>query len=330
VSGTLLGRTLYALQIVNMRGHMRGKQGWSEVGADELFRRLFAWLDGNPEDRKPWFGYVHAIEPHTPYAPPEPFRGRFADPAYDGPEHLKPPFWKGFLPFSPGPELPEAERQHMVDRYDEEILTMDAALGRAVEELRRRGQFEKTIVVVVSDHGEEFYDHGGWGHGRSLYEEQIRVPMLIRVPGVEPRRIETPVRAMDLYPTLFGLTGLEPKVDMPSFGEDLTECIRTGRPPRAAPIISEVHHGGRRAHSIVDDEKKLIEAWRMSEKLTQAFDIRADPGEREPLERTPWSKRHGRRLEQTLRAAETVALPSRSREITPEERDALRGLGYID
>ncbi|MHC4470834.1 MAG: sulfatase [Planctomycetota bacterium] len=325
VNGTLLGKALWTLRVVSLSGRLVGEKLATDRGSAELTRRLLGWIDGL-EAGAPWFAYLHVMEPHLPYDPPAPFRGRFADPSYSGPDLDRPPRYLGFLPFERAEPLPEDRRRHLVARYDEEILCWDAALGDLVAGLRRRGLLDSSVVVVLSDHGEEFYEHGGWTHGHSLYEELIRVPLLIRAPGLAPRRIDAPVRATDLYPTLLSLSGLE--AESPPFGVDLARAVRRGADVAKAPVVAEVRIGGAGARAIVSGTEKLVIARHGEKVVREAFDLAADPEERRTVPAPYWAARLGRRLDDVLRLAGALALEARARDLTPEEEDLLEGLGY--
>src|SRR5690606_7471572 len=91
-----------------------------------------------------------------------------------------------------------------MDRYDSEIRKVDDHLGRLVREARARLQRD-VIVVISADHGEEFRDHGGLYHGSTLYEEQVRVPLIVSAPDLAPRRVRAPVELVDVAPTLLGM-----------------------------------------------------------------------------------------------------------------------------
>jgi arylsulfatase A-like enzyme len=96
------------------------------------------------------------------------------------------------------------------DVYDGAVAAADAAVGELVAALRARGLLERTVVAIVSDHGEEFAEHGGLLHGRTVYEEVLRVPMVVRAPGVPAAVVATPVDQCDLAPTLRALCGIAP------------------------------------------------------------------------------------------------------------------------
>jgi arylsulfatase A-like enzyme len=95
-----------------------------------------------------------------------------------------------------------------VDKYDSEIAYVDEKIGRVLDGMQAAGRLEDTVVVVMADHGEEFLDHGHWAHGKSLYDESVRVPLLIHVPGFPAARVKRIVPETDILPTLATLTGL--------------------------------------------------------------------------------------------------------------------------
>jgi arylsulfatase A-like enzyme len=160
-----------------------------------------------------------------------------------------------------------------MDRYDSEILHVDAQIARLVSEVRKRLSRE-VIVVVSADHGEEFYDHGGVYHGSTLYEEQVRVPLLLNYTGLLPRRIATPVKTLDLAPTLLALVGLDAPNGMR--GDDL-RALAQGQSEALGPVYSAVIH----KKMVVSWPYKLIADLRFG--LFELYDLERDPRERENL-----------------------------------------------
>lgn len=157
-----------------------------------------------------------------------------------------------------------------VDRYDGELRKADRAVARLLREMDRR--LEAPIVVVVtSDHGEEFRDHGGVYHGSTLFEEQIHVPLFVSAPGFAPRRVAAPVQSIDLGPTLAGLVG----VDIPREwrGHDL-RALMTGRVHDVGPAYAAVLS----KRMIVDGHEKLIADLRFG--TYELYDLDLDPHER--------------------------------------------------
>jgi len=144
------------------------------------FERAFKTnLERALKSKKPWATWIHLMDPHEPYL-----------------SH------KGF-PFG----------RKTLERYEAEIAYTDQAIGRLWELLKVKGEAARTIILITSDHGEEFGEHGGRFHGKTLYEESIRVPWLIHIPGAPARRYQAPVSTLDIPETLANLMGLPPGLD---------------------------------------------------------------------------------------------------------------------
>jgi arylsulfatase A-like enzyme len=181
--------------------------------ADWINERYFDWLDAK-EGRK-FFAYLHHIDVHWPYESPAPFSGMFT--AAPAPEDFN---RSKFMPDTVerlreggvGELNPETLRA-MSDAYDEGIRYVDDRLGKVFDELRRRGVYDDTLIIVTADHGEEFLDHGLLGHGESLYDEVIRVPLIVKFPCPGPhcasRVVNSQVELVDIYPTVLGAVGAD-------------------------------------------------------------------------------------------------------------------------
>lgn len=173
---------------------------------DRLTENALEFVRGADPSR-PIFLFVHYLGPHDPYAPPPPYDQIFGS---DGVVQrlVKPPddLWAGRDAFS------DADRQQMIDQYDEEIVWHDENLGRFLDALRAAGRLDDAVVAITSDHGEGFGEHGVWGHNASLFEEVVRVPLLFwsSEPWNQPRRHRVPVSLMDVAPTLLDLAGAPP------------------------------------------------------------------------------------------------------------------------
>lgn len=172
-----------------------------------------------------------------------------------------------------------AERERAA--YDELVPQTDDAVGRLIAGLKKRGRYERTAIVVTADHGEAFGEHGHRGHGSSLFEEQVAVPLVIRVPGVEPRPITDPVSAIDVAPTLANLGGADTSG---MTGVNLLPAIVEGNYPRRRPIFIEhlfygPHTQRRRADlkGVVIGQHKLV--WDRRAETIALFDLGVDPRE---------------------------------------------------
>jgi arylsulfatase A-like enzyme len=174
----------------------------------DVHAEVVRWLDRR-DPSVPFLLYVHTVDPHLPYDPPAPFRERFAAGVerrdLGSTENVGTLLARSLLDevrWVPG----------LLDLYDAEVAANDHAFGELLDELSRRGLAEDTAVIFLSDHGEEFYDHGGWIHGRTLYREVLQVPLVIHLPGQrEGRRESAPAAQIDLMPTILELAGLAPE-----------------------------------------------------------------------------------------------------------------------
>jgi arylsulfatase A-like enzyme len=253
--------------------------------------------------QQPFYLYLHYMDPHDPYRLPSDvgLDGSFARSGYgDGPD----------------PQLTEDELAHLVDLYDDEILYWDREFEPLVEQLLER--FPDTAVAIVSDHGEEFLEHGSVKHCRTLYDTELRVPFVLFVPGQVPRRITAPVSNLDLVPTLLDLVGL-PQPDDELGGRSLLGLIDSGS---SADFAQYAVSG--RFWSIVFDHHKLIQT--SVDARVELFDLAADPGELTDLALTDAERVEmlSRRLTEWRRLQERLAY-----EGAEEARKLLRSVGYL-
>ncbi len=198
----------------------------ARVRRDRPWSHALDWVRAH--DDAPFFLFLHTYLVHEYVAAPA-NEARFLGSCESG---LK----RGDLKFIRDRKLKErptsADLQRYVDAYDAALHEADARVGELLATLRATGLDDRTIVIVTSDHGEEFLDHGGVNHGRTLHEEMVRVPLLIRVPGMPAREIATPVSLVDVVPTLFELLAL--RADHEQDGRSLLPLLRGGTLPDAA------------------------------------------------------------------------------------------------
>lgn len=215
---------------------------------------------------RPWLMYLHAIGPHSPYDPPAPYSTRFASESARGTGEL-------------------AERSRTVDLYDGEIAFTDAHLGRLIDRLKSMGQYDNTLIVVMADHGEEFWEHGGLGHGTTLYDEQIRIPLIMKLPA---RRFAGEVRhgitqLMDVGPTLLDLAGIPVP---PSFqGSSFRTLIERGDADLERPAYASLFLEQHRQYAARTLEYKYIRDTVSDTRVW--FDLAVDTHENHPLGAVP-------------------------------------------
>ncbi len=217
-----------------------------------------------------WFLVVDFTDPQAPYEPPREFLGELTAPARAPLAHLT-HVWAGRVRL--GKHVPDARELAYVRRlYRGELQMVSAATGDLMDFLRREDRLDDAIVVLLGVHGEEFAEHGGAGHGITLFEESLRVPLAIRAPDLlATGRIVAPVDLLDLAPTLADLLGIPPPQGWQ--GESLLGIIDDPMPPPRL-VIGYLGDGSRAA--IVGDAK----LWLGPGTAERFFDLSADPGER--------------------------------------------------
>jgi arylsulfatase A-like enzyme len=300
-------------------------------GAPEITAWAARWLREERSSEEPFFLYLHTIEPHAPYSPTEEHRARFAPDAPRGAfgtrphiKHLK----------EVGEEsLTKEVVGWLRDLYDAEIAANDAAFGELLDVLDKQGLVDETVIVFVSDHGEEFMEHGQLEHAKTFYREVIEVPLVIRFPDLgQGRRIAAPVQHIDVLPTLLSYLGLAgpPGIE----GRDLTPWVAGEEPSPEAVEAAEIHsyldRRGYRGGSV------LTGRWRYVDMLSphtseELFDLQrdraeaVDRSERDPV-RTGWMRS---RMRGNRRQAGSGNLSPTEETMDKELREQLRALGYL-
>jgi arylsulfatase A-like enzyme/Flp pilus assembly protein TadD len=241
-------------------------------------------------DDRPWFAWIHLYDPHAPYQAPADYR-------------------VGRTP------------------YDAEVAYTDAMIGRGLEELRGAGQLDRTIVLVVADHGEALGDHGETSHGLFAYESTLRVPMIMTVPGVRPRIVNEPVASVDLVPTVLDVLGI---------------AIPSGLDGRSLFGVQEPGTGSARALYFEALDANLtrgwapltgviVDGWKFIElPVPELYDLEHDPGETNNL--APRERERSRLLRERLKslvAGKRQADEADRSAIDAETRRRLASLGYV-
>lgn len=198
------------------------------VDAEDNVDRAIAWLDesgAGTAGQKPFFMWLHFYDPHTPYDPPAEFRQMFyqGDPqAGDGPTLSEDPFFRASIKPVQRRYGKVRDREYPVAMYSAEIAYMDHEIGRFLDYLESRGTYDDTAVVLVADHGEVLGEHGVYYDHVTLYEPSIKIPFIVRAPGVRQGvRVPGAVTHVDIVPTVSGLFGLTPEQDFEMHGMDL-------------------------------------------------------------------------------------------------------------
>ena len=277
--------------------------------------------------RQPTFLLAHYFDPHFNYLRHEPFD---FDPGYDGelPEHM------GELRRT-ARDLGARDLDQLRARYDSEIRFTDEHIGRLIAALRELGRYDQTLIVVTADHGEAFMERDDhWiGHTKTLFQEAIHVPLLIKLPGGAGGGsvIDAPVGLIDLVPSLLRYLDLRGPAGYRFDGEALPLADPAAlRAVDGRPVFSETTARGRWLQSVVHGRFKLI--FDRRHQRMSFFDLERDPGESNDLAGDPPPEL--RELARALRGWNQTMDPRRPRaeeppELTAKEQERLRALGYL-
>jgi arylsulfatase A-like enzyme len=301
------------------------------VQSAEANESLFRWLDRR-DPARPFLLFVHTTDPHDPYTPPERFRALLAGDVEDA-EAGTARRMRQLATMSDGEAL--AAREALSRLYDAEIAANDASFGRLRAALERRGLASTTAVLLLSDHGEEFFEHGGWTHGRTLYEEQLRIPFVLALPGGAHagRVLPGPAEQIDVVPTLLALAGLPADPTLP--GRNLLADLASDAPrPGERQSLAWLARNGISLASIVRVQWKLVRNdalggfW--NRPPHELYGLSSDAGERDNLALADPLRRAW--LDGLLAAAvsrHASDLAAEPVELDPEIEANLRALGYL-
>jgi arylsulfatase A-like enzyme len=297
--------------------------------AEELTESVLGWL-GSSAAAGRYFAYLHYREPHYPFDPRPPFDTMF------GPDAPLPASMKtdsrwldrvneGSL--RPGPE----EIAHLVRLYHGNLRLVDREVGRVRRRLEELGRWDRTVVILTADHGEAMYEHGFVGHNEQLYEDSIRIPLIVRLPRDAPRgrRSRMLTGLLDVAPTVADVLGIPADRTATFRGRSLLPVAAGGPDPAAPPVLSRTV-GDKPRYALIDTRHKYVFNLRDGDEML--FDLRADPGEAKDV--AAFDPVRARYYRQRL-FSRLLALPGRAVagtggwKVTPQEAEELRALGYV-
>jgi arylsulfatase A-like enzyme len=297
---------------------------YTALRADDVNRLAVSALDE-------WDGgdlalFVHYMDPHFGYNPPAPFHTMFTDPNYAGTQQGH--------DFGHLTRADEADVEQVKALYDGEIAFTDQEIQRLLDALRERVPADRLVLVYSADHGDEFLDHGHWGHGRQLYQELIHVPFAIRTPDCTPRRVKQVVSLIDLAPTVLDVLGI---ASPPTFeGRSLAPGLQGG-PVAERPVEAETEltRDGTQRLAIRDGRLKYLLAVPragaplrvLSEEL---YDLRDDPAEQRNLMPSPQAVAFRKAALAYLESSRAQASAPNAVHLDAEAREKLKALGYIE
>lgn len=286
----------------------------------DIANRAVDWLSA--ADDKPFFLFLHWYDLHSDYTSLPEFEQRFVGP-YQGradgtTAQMRDVNRRKAAPFD------DRDAKHLIDLYDASICQLDEQIGRVVDHLQMSGLIDQTIIVITSDHGEEFLEHGHLMHGKFHFEEVIRVPLIVRGPDVpRNRRIGHPVSLVDIMPTVLGCLG----IDTPDVqdGVDLRSLwTENDADPAQRAVFSEADHWNS-AVTVRNARYKLYYSrWTRN---TKVYDLLNDPGEHTAITAQGVSSIVSLQdqVDQFVQINPTEAATGR---MTPKAMEHLKSLGY--
>jgi arylsulfatase A-like enzyme len=297
--------------------------------------------------REPFFLYLHYMDPHGPFQPPETWPRRFAGPDDAFPEHIRRgnpnPIANAIYKGAGGADeaWTMAQVDHLLDLYDEEIAYFDTQFQELLDRLEETGLAERTILFLVADHGEEFLEHDGIKHCHTLYDTEIKTPMVLALPPGAPgggaaRAVSAPVANQSVVPTVLDLLGIDPTDHGVGGGEGVPA---TGWAPSLVPLLAGetddnglVYSAWGTRRGVFDGRHKLV--YHLEGGRFEMFDLESDPDELDDLlegvaegsEPEPF-RTLKRALFQFLIDTESGAAAGAA--AGKKTEDALRALGYL-
>lgn len=251
----------------------------TELTSEEINKDLFEWLDKNKGE--PFFVFVAYEDPHSPYTLGKEFREKFTNNTVDYRE-----IQRVLDRARNGGEVSDEFVDLLNQLYDNEIYYLDRNLGSLFEKMDELEIEDNTILVILADHGEEFYDHGGFGHALTLYEEVIHVPLVIYYPKeFQPRRIEKRIGVINIFPTILEILEIEVPKDIDS--KSLVQLMKTGGGFEGEYVFSEIlgrldipEYRETEQRAVSNNEWKLIEVkQRQYIYPPSLFNLKDDPRE---------------------------------------------------
>ncbi len=288
--------------------------------AEKVTRYALSWLDDIPFADDPFFLFVHYMDPHDPYMEPMAPDGGYC--------------WRRLG--LPTPDM----KTDIVAAYTHEIEYMDRYIGALLDGLKERGLYENSMIVVVNDHGEEFFDHQGWWHGRTLYEEMIRLALMVKLPdnamgGTQNNSI---ARHIDIAPTILKVAGL----DIPEAMQGTPLCDITGAALNASTATSYAEHDlwGNVLRSVRTTRFKYIEVLERVPEYAHIFDpvelydMKKDPCEQDNRIELPALQDSRKNLHNWLATYRDIVTRDKMEPESPAQLDQsvqnqMEALGYI-
>lgn len=312
------------------------KESHEDITSPTVLAAVREWMSNRPD--QPFFLFVHWWDAHYDFIPPPPYDTMF-DPNYTGKIDGRGFFQNQDIRVGMEPR----DLAHLKALYDGEIAWTDHHIGLLLDDLRRSGQLNNTLVVVVSDHGTEFFEHGRRGHRLTLFDESLHIPLIMRYPPAfqAGMRRGPQVRIVDVAPTILDIAGVAPFEI--TRGRSLVALARTNVPlADSDALYADLFSVGRKLRAVRTDHWKIIQD--LKSNALYYFDLRRDPGEHNPegARANPEFVLAPKIFQQTVADVQQVALraakrrdalqregASPSAQAPAKVQNQLKGLGYL-
>lgn len=315
---------------------------YSKNNAEKVNKTFIDWLNNSNNPSK-FFGMLFYIDPHVPYNAPPPFDNKFNKNYKEEKIHSPKPRGK----YSP------AEIEHIISNYDAEIYYFDYQLGKLIDELKVSGNYNNTLIILAADHGEEFWEHNRYGHGQSLYEELLHVPLIIKLPKafhnkyLKHKNIQQNmlVSNVDILPTIIGLLDIKigEKVWEQFAGKNIFRNYNHDKNGgEFSPFVFTEHflkeYGPYKLRGIITKEWKYIITYEDKDKQTdklpmvELYNLKDDPTETINLlnQKPNVAKKLNDMLDQQAKKLKTSYFTPMQSTHTKDVREKLKALGYIN
>jgi len=302
--------------------------------ADAVFDAAEEWIRAAKPDT-PYFVYIHLMDVHGPYdAPIEDYDAIRDSPSLGNPRELSRKEFSeiaSYLRKVPWAGKSGKDVRDWRGHYAAQVHAFDRRLGKFFKDLRKLGVLDRAAIVVTADHGEQLFEHGGWDHGHTLFDEELHVPLIVRLPGGKDggRKVEATVSLIDVMPTLVSLAGL-PAVDGAQ-GRDLSAPLHGGvaqQQLQSMPSFATAVKWKPQLHAARTERYKLIKNLESGE--SDLYDLEEDPGENRKLtDDAPALPEMNEIMQAQLdgNAARGKLEPGRG-DLSETVRERLRALGY--
>jgi arylsulfatase A-like enzyme len=298
--------------------------------ADALYDKAMPWLDTHYHEQ-PFFVYVMFFDPHQPYDPPASTERQFQK------DYLGYKIWPdSMLKNKPvrvaklSPKITPVELEFAKSMYDSEISYVDQFVGLILQKMETTGLLDRTMVIITSDHGEEFLEHGGFGHSRTLYSESIDVPFILYYPGISApgKKIPSLVRNVDVMPTVLDLLGIKPPPKIR--GRSLRPLFENSEALKPVPAFSELKSflkPGEYLRALTNPEDKLIV--NLPSRKLEFYDLAKDPHEKTDISAQSPELAKARLSEMdALQKSFVKIAPGKIKKPSPDQQKLLRAQGY--